>query len=366
MTIRAEHVGSLLRPPELLAARAAGDPGLRALEERAIRDAIALQRSAGIEVVTDGEFRRDTWLAYWWESTDGLVELDELPFEIEWHELDDELRQEELQLDPVAIGGKLSRRTPSLPEVEADFLLREAGGPFKVTMASSTMCTSMWVPGVSTVAYPSPQALIADAVALQIAEVESLLDRGVTWLQLDSLRYNSLIDEDLRRAVEQIGVDTAEVLTETVAADNAVIAAARARNPAVTVGVHFCRGNNRSAWAASGGYDAVAEQLFGEVDADRFLLEYDSGRAGGFEPLRFVPAGKTVVLGLVSSKTPELESADELRRRIDGAARFVPFDNLALSPQCGFASTSKGNLLTVDDQRRKLELVVETAAAVWG
>src|SRR5262249_34756877 len=130
MTIRAEHVGSLLRPPELLAARAAGDPGLRALEERAIRDAIALQRSAGFDVVTDGEFRRDTWLGYWWESTDGLVELDELPFEIEWHELDEKLRQEELQLDPVAIGGKLSRRTPSLPEVEADFLLREAGGPF--------------------------------------------------------------------------------------------------------------------------------------------------------------------------------------------------------------------------------------------
>jgi 5-methyltetrahydropteroyltriglutamate--homocysteine methyltransferase len=366
MPVRAEHVGSLLRPPEVLEARAAGSPDLREIEDGAIRDALALQRSAGFEVVTDGELRRDTWLAYWWESVEGLVELDEHPVKIEWHDLDERLDQDDLQLEPVVIGGRLARKSPSLPEIEADFLLREAGGQFKVTMASPTMAAALWLPGPSTDAYPSPDEVVRDAVALQVAEVESLLDRGVTWLQLDSLRYNAVIDEDLRRAVEQVGVDVTAVLAEAVAADNSVIAAARARNPDVTIGVHFCRGNNRSAWAASGSYDAIAEQLFGEVDADRFLLEYDTERAGGFEPLRFVPAGKTVVLGLVSSKTPELESPDDLRRRIDDAARFVPLENLALSPQCGFASTSRGNLLTTDDQRRKLELVVETAAAVWG
>jgi 5-methyltetrahydropteroyltriglutamate--homocysteine methyltransferase len=369
VTVRAEHVGSLLRPGEVLEARAAGTSTaeLRELEDRAILDALDLQREAGMEVLTDGELRRNTWLAYWWESVDGMVELDEPPFRIEWHGIaDDSIGQEDLQLEPIAVGARLRRKSPSLPEVEADFLLANARGPFKVTMASPTMASSLWIPGVSTEAYASPQEVIRDATALQVEEVESLLDRGVTWLQLDSLRYNTLIDENLRRSVEQLGVDTGQVLEETVSADNAVIAAARRRNPKVTVGVHFCRGNNRSAWASSGGYDAIAERLFGEVDADRFLLEYDTERAGGFEPLRFVPVGKTVVLGLVSSKTPELESQDELRRRIDEASHFVPLENLALSPQCGFASTAAGNLLTPDDQRRKLELVAETAAAVWG
>jgi 5-methyltetrahydropteroyltriglutamate--homocysteine methyltransferase len=151
-----------------------------------------------------------------------------------------------------------------------------------------------------------------------------------------------------------------------VSVDNTLVRAAKAKNPEVTVGLHFCRGNNRSAWAARGGYEPVAERLFGGVDVDRFLLEYDTDRAGGFEPLRFVPGGKTVVLGLVSSKVPQLESIDDLRRRIDEASRHVPLENLALSPQCGFASTAPGNLLTVDEERRKLELVVETARKVWG
>ncbi len=367
--VRAEHVGSLLRPPELLRAREAGTPPerLRALEDAAILDALELQRRTGIEVLTDGELRRESWLAYWWESVDGMVSLDEPPFRIEWHGIADEsLGQDDLQLRPIAVGGRLRRKSPSLPEVEADFLLANAGGPFKVAMASPTMISTLWNPALSSGAYPDPSALVREAVALQVEEVESLVDRGVAWLQLDSLRYTSMIDESMRRRMEQMGFDVERAFGETIATDNEVIAAARRRNPEVTVGVHFCRGNNRSAWAASGSYEPIAERLFGEVDADRFLLEYDSERAGGFEPLRFVPRGRTVVLGLVSSKTPELESPDELRRRIDEASRYVPLENLALSPQCGFASTAAGNLLTVDDQRRKLELVVETAAAVWG
>jgi 5-methyltetrahydropteroyltriglutamate--homocysteine methyltransferase len=367
-TVRAEHVGSLLRPQELLDTRAAGVPldELRALEDAAILDALRLQREAGIEVLTDGELRRESWLAYWWQSVDGMVELEEPPFKIEWHEIpDDSIRQDDLQLRPIAVGGKLRRKVPSLPEVEADFLLANAGGPFKVAMASPTMTATLWIPGVSSEAYTDPGEMVRDAVAAQVEEVESLVDRGVTWLQLDSLRYTSMIDDNMRRRMEGIGIDVERAFDETIATDNEVIAAARRRNPDVTVGVHFCRGNNRSAWAASGGYEPVAERLFGEVDADRFLLEYDTDRSGGFEPLRFVPRGKTVVLGLVSSKTPELEPPDELRRRIDEASRYVPLDDLALSPQCGFASTAAGNLLTPDEQRRKLELVVEIAAAVW-
>jgi 5-methyltetrahydropteroyltriglutamate--homocysteine methyltransferase len=160
-------------------------------------------------------------------------------------------------------------------------------------------------------------------------------------------------------------VNLAESLDQIVAVDNRLIRAAKAKNPDVTVALHFCRGNNRSAWRAKGSYEPVAEKLLAGVDVDRFLLEYDTDRSGGFEPLRFVPQGKTVVLGLVSSKVPELESQDDLRRRIDEASRYVPLENLALSPQCGFASTAPGNLLTVDEERRKLELVVETARKVW-
>jgi 5-methyltetrahydropteroyltriglutamate--homocysteine methyltransferase len=203
--------------------------------------------------------------------------------------------------------------------------------------------------------------------AVQSQEIQALVDQGVDWIQLDSLSYNWVIDEQARTR-RQIagGEDSAAMLDRAVGLDNQLAAAARARNPEVTVGLHFCRGNNRSAWFGQGGYDPVAERLFGEVDVDRFLLEYDTERAGGFEPLRFVRPGKTVVLGLVSSKLPQLESADDLRRRIEEASRYVPLEDLALSPQCGFASTAAGNLLTVDEERRKLELVVETARKVWG
>jgi 5-methyltetrahydropteroyltriglutamate--homocysteine methyltransferase len=208
--------------------------------------------------------------------------------------------------------------------------------------------------------------LIQDLVRLQSEEIEELVGRGVTWIQLDSLGYMQLIDQDFGEMLESRGTNIGRSLDRLVAQDSALAQAARRRNPEVTVALHFCRGNNRSAWAGRGGYEPVAERLFGEVDVDRFLLEYESERAGGFEPLRFVPPGKTVVLGLVSSKLPELESPDDLRRRIEEASRYVPVENLALSPQCGFASTAPGNLLTMDEQRRKLELVVETAREVWG
>jgi 5-methyltetrahydropteroyltriglutamate--homocysteine methyltransferase len=196
-------------------------------------------------------------------------------------------------------------------------------------------------------------------------EVKALIDDGVSYIQLDSLHYViRLADERYRQSRLQAGVDLDHELAETIAADNASLQ--DARRAGITVGLHMCRGNNRSAWIAQGGYDATAEQAFNTLQVDRFLLEYDTERAGGFEPLRFVPSDKMVVLGLISSKEPQLESQEVLLRRIDEAAKYVPIDNLALSPQCGFASTAPGNMLTWDDQRRKLERVVETARKVWG
>ncbi len=221
-------------------------------------------------------------------------------------------------------------------------------------------------PGISDAAYPAPGDLVRDLVALQIEEIEGLIEAGVRWIQLDSLGYNQVFDPEFRAATGLAGVSPERILDATVAADAELVRAAKRRDPGVTVAMHLCRGNNRSAWMAQGSYEPVAERLFGEVGVDRFLLEYDTGRAGGFEPLRFVRPGTTVVLGLVSSKRPELESSAGLRRRVEEAARYVPLEDLALSLQCGFASTSRGNQLTTEEERRKLELVASTAREIWG
>ena len=212
--------------------------------------------------------------------------------------------------------------------------------------------------------YPTPAELVQELVGILHREVQALLDEGVTYIQLDSLRYViELADTQRRRQMLQVGEDLDRALEDTIAADNATLQGAR--RPGVTIALHMCRGNNRSAWRSDGGYDVIAERAFGSLNVDRFLMEYDTERAGGFEPLRFMPRDKVVVLGLISSKNPHLESQDQLLRRIDEAAKYVPVENLALSPQCGFASTAPGNMLTPDDQKRKLELVVETARKVW-
>jgi 5-methyltetrahydropteroyltriglutamate--homocysteine methyltransferase len=370
-THHAEHVGSLLRPPELLRAREARERGelsgeqLAKLEDDAALAAIELQREAGMEIFTDGEVRRATWMAGLLESLGGVVPV-EAPSSAWFRDDGTMAPPEETAFQMVAAKEKLTQKA-HLTAVEADFMLRQAPGQFKITMMSSSMGNLLWRPDITPAAYPTPADMIGDLVALRVKEIEDLLDRGVTWIQLDSLSYNFVIDPDFRtRIFGPGGPGPDAVLDATVAVDAEQVRAAKARNPEVTVGMHICRGNNRSAWMSEGGYEPIAERLFGEVPVDRFLLEYDTERAGGFEPLRFVPQGTTVVLGLVSSKTPRLESQDELRRRIDEAAKYVPLENLAISPQCGFASTAKGNLLTVDDQRRKLELVVSTAQRVWG
>jgi methionine synthase II (cobalamin-independent) len=364
----AEHVGSLLRPPWLLTARAGHKRGeldareLREREDRAALEAIALQQEAGIEVFTDGEMRRGTWMAGLLESIGGVVPV---PLRAApWYREDGTPPLEETDFEMVAANAPLTQRAAHT-SVEAAFLAEHAPGRYKITMMSSSMGAILWDPEMSAAAYPTPADLIGDLVALQTAEIEGLIDQGVRWIQLDSLLYNTVWDRSFREGIGAGAMSGEELLAATVAVDAELVRAAKRRNPDVTVGMHICRGNNRSAWMAEGSYEPVAERLFGEVGVDRFLLEYDTERAGGFEPLRFIPRGTTVVLGLVSSKVPQLESQDELRRRIDEAAAYVPLADLALSPQCGFASTARGNLLTVDDERRKLALVAETARKVW-
>ena len=368
--IHAEHVGSMLRQPWLLAARAEhqrgelSEAGMREAEDRAAAENIALQREAGIEVFTDGEVRRTNWMTGILESTGGMSVI-ETP-SVTWRRADGEIPAiDETDFVMKAATATVFRKN-RLTAVEAAYMAAAVPGHFKVTLMSAAMGGMVWRPGISDKAYPDPAQLTDDLVALQIEEISGLIDLGTRWVQLDSLSYNQVFDDEFRAATGNAAVDPRLILEGSVAADAAVVRAVKSAHPEVTVSIHICRGNNRSAYMAKGGYEPVAERLFGEVEVDRFLLEYDTERAGGFEPLRFIRPGTVVVLGLVSSKVPELESQDDLRRRIDEAARFVPLENLALSPQCGFASTSAGNVLTVEQEKRKLELVVDTAQKVWG
>ena len=365
----AEHVGSLLRPPWLLAARTARRRGelspaeLRNAEDRAALEAIELQRQAGMPVFTDGEVRRENWMDGLLASIGGVVGV-ERPH-VGWHRDGGAPPTEETHFDTVAANAAVTQQAQHTA-TEAAFLARHAPGPFKITMISSSMGRLMWDPELSSSVYPTPADLVHDLAALQVKEIEGLIDRGVTWIQLDSLSYNQVFDAQFRSQVGVPRLSPEDILAASVAIDSELVRAAKRKDPGVTVGMHICRGNNRSAWMARGSYEPIAERLFGEVGVDRFLLEYDTERAGGFEPLRFIRPGTTVVLGLVSSKVPQLEPQDELRRRIDEAAAYVPLEDLALSPQCGFASTSRGNLLTIDEERRKLALVADAAAKIWG
>jgi 5-methyltetrahydropteroyltriglutamate--homocysteine methyltransferase len=372
---RADHVGSFLRPPELLEAAAAhveqrisGDE-LRRIEDDAILRVLELQRQVGLEIFTDGEYRRSWFAGAWRASIKGLVEVP--PGQLEgtiWRGRGAELATETLAevagTSAVAERVQLGRR---LAGDECVFLQEHAPGPFKITLTSAFAQSGFWFrPGITDQAYASQGELADDLVGILRDEVATLVDEGASYIQLDSLGYViTLSDDERRQSLIDAGGDPEQLLAEMIEADNAGLAPAVAAD-GVTVGLHMCRGNNRSAWTAEGGYDPIAERAFAELAVDRFLLEYDTERAGGFEPLRFVPAPKLVVLGLISTKEPELESQNELLRRIEEASKYVPIERLALSPQCGFASTAKGNLITEDDQRRKLELLVDTARKVWG
>jgi 5-methyltetrahydropteroyltriglutamate--homocysteine methyltransferase len=248
---------------------------------------------------------------------------------------------------------------------ELAFLKRHSPGAIKMTLPSATQFPAIaYKRGVSDRVYPTPSELLGDVVAIIQAEVRALVDEGIRYVQIDAPRYSYYIDPKWRDWIRtEMGLDPEAALDEAIRADNACLEGAR--RPGVILAIHLCRGNNRSHWYAEGGYDAIAEKLFTTLQVDRFLLEYDDERSGTFEPLRFVPRGKTVVLGLVSSKRPALESVADVRRRIGEASRYVPLDDLALSPQCGFASTLEGNLLSEADQWAKLDLVARTAREVW-
>jgi 5-methyltetrahydropteroyltriglutamate--homocysteine methyltransferase len=365
---RADHVGSLLRPSELLKARAEHQAGrisaaeLRRIEDEAIRNVARMQGDLGLRGVTDGEFRRGSWHMDFLYRIGGVTKTDQtmrLPFR-------NEAGTVEAALGSFRIAGKLTLGETIFGD---DFAYLKSVVPeetvAKLTVPSPSMLHYRGGrAAIDPAAYTDMGAFWHDLAQAYAEEIERLHALGCTYLQLDDTSLAYLNDPAQRAHVDAIGGDGATQHLTNIR----VINAALAGKPAgMTITTHMCRGNFRSAWMAEGGYDHVAEALFGELAVDGFFLEYDDARSGGFEPLRFVPKGqKRVVLGLVTSKRPALESKDDLKRRIEAAAKYVPLDQLCLSPQCGFSSTVEGNALTIDEEIGKLRLVVETAREVWG
>jgi len=364
---RADHVGSFLRPAAVKEARAAFREGripleqLHRIEDHAILAALERQRSIGVDVFTDGEFRRSGFQNDLVESVEGFVATDQPAVVRIWQGPGGEPQEQGTRQ---VVGGRL-RPVRRLTEHQTRFLQAHAPGPVKMTVPSPNQFPAInFQPGVTEPFYATRSALLWALVSIIKGEIAALVEDGVAYIQMDEPRYSYYVDAKWRQHLRDLGEDPDTMFAEAIAADNACLEGVQRQG--LTVAMHICRGNNESKWYAEGGYEPIAEKLFSTLQVDRYLLEYDTARAGTFEPLRFMPRGKMVVLGLVSSKVPGLESQDELRRRIDEAARYVPIENLALSPQCGFASTAAGNLLTEDEQWRKLELVVETARKVWG
>jgi 5-methyltetrahydropteroyltriglutamate--homocysteine methyltransferase len=360
---RADHVGSFLRSPELLEARrTAGDDveRLRAVEDGEILRVLARQEELGFEICTDGELRRRNFMSDFTDAVEGF-------------DLSDAVRRAwkagPAEGAPVSsVTGIVSAKLRALRPLtghELPFLKAHAHRTIKMTLPSATQFPAIsFKHGITDKVYHDHSALLWDIVEIMKVELARLSAEGVKYIQIDAPRYSYFMDPKWRDWIaNEMKIHPDALLEESIQADNACFAAAR--HPGVTLAIHLCRGNNRSHWYAEGGYDAIAEKLFGTMQVDRFLLEYDDERSGTFEPLRFIPKGKTVVLGLVSSKRPQLEDQEEVIRKIEQAARHVPFEYLALSPQCGFASTAEGNLLTEEDQWAKLRLVAETARKVW-
>jgi 5-methyltetrahydropteroyltriglutamate--homocysteine methyltransferase len=365
-TYRADHVGSFLRAPEILEARRAQMPSdqLGALEDHHIERVLAKQCELGFGVFTDGELRRSNFMSDFTDAVEGFDLGDAVSRH--WDE-DSKVAARPIAVSSVAgvVHAPLRQRQP-LTGHELPFLRSHAPGPIKMTLPSATQFPAIsFKYGVTDQFYRDPFALLEAVTAIMTDDLRKLAGGGVSYLQIDAPRYSYFLDPKWCRWMNsELRVDTDAMLTASLSADNACFAAAR--QPGVTLAIHLCRGNNRSHWYAEGGYEAIAERLFHELAVDRFLLEYDDERSGSFAPLKLVPKGKIVVLGLVSSKRPTLERKEDLLRRIDQAAKMLPLEQLALSPQCGFASTMEGNALTEDDQWAKLKLVVETATAVWG
>jgi 5-methyltetrahydropteroyltriglutamate--homocysteine methyltransferase len=358
-------VGSLLRPPELLEAQeqlARGEidpPAFKRIEDRAVDEAIRLQEEAGLDVVTDGEMRRLSFQSQMTAAVDGFGDWDLDAFLWgEWHS--DEIGELVVERPPIAVVGKLHRRR-FLSAEEFTYARGRTDRVLKVTLPSPSLFANFWEPDRSSAAYASLEDFLGDVAEILREEVEELIRLGATYIQLDAPHYPLLVDPTYRDFYESRGWPADRWLELGVELDNHVIG----DHAGVTFGMHLCRGNQASRWLVSGGYEWLAERLFPRVRADRLLLEYDDERSGDFEPLRHVPEDKTVVLGLVTTKSGRVESVEELGARIREAAAYIPLERLALSPQCGFATSVLGNALTIDEERAKLRTVAETAAGVW-
>jgi 5-methyltetrahydropteroyltriglutamate--homocysteine methyltransferase len=362
---RADHVSSLLRPQRLIDARerrARGDidaAGLGAVEDECIREVVRLQEDVGLQGITDGEFRRTSWSSDFLSRIDG-VEVTAGRFAARFKRNDDV----DVQHKPptMRVTGRL-RNPGGIQANDFNFLKSVTSGTPKVTIPSPSMLHFRGGrAAIDRAAYPEMDGFFTDLAQVYNDEIRALADLGARYVQLDDTNFAYLCDPAIREATRRIGEDPDELPRRYCRLINESI---RDRPADMAITVHMCRGNFRSAWVAEGGYEPVAEVLFNELAVDGLFMEYDDERSGDFAPLRFVPRGKIVVLGLVTSKRGALESKDEIRRRIDEAARYIPLDQLALSPQCGFSSTAHGNELTIDDEVAKLRRIVEIADEVW-
>jgi len=364
---RSDVVGSLLRPAYLKDARGRHEAGelsdaaFKAIEDRAVAEAVDLQERAGIEVVTDGEMRRYAFYGHLIDAVEGYDRYGgwAIPFRDE--------KGAELILQRPVVVSKLRRRRHLCAE-EYTWLRARTKRPAKTTLISAQQAAAYYDADKSKGAYATVDAYLADLVDILRGEIEELIRLGCAYIQIDSPQYTALLDPELREGYRKRGADPDRLLDLSIEMDNAIIGGHSEKRAAngtgITFGLHLCRGNNQSKFYAQGDYGPITK-VFRKTRFHRFLLEFDDSRSGGFEPLAEAPEDRSVALGLVSTKKPELESKDALKRRIEEAASYVPLERLALSPQCGFASTLEGNLLTPEDQEAKLRLVAETAREVW-
>src|SRR2546428_7312040 len=359
---RSDVVGSLLRPDYLSRAREqleAGQidaPAFKAVEDRAVDEAVRLQEEAGLDVLTDGEQRRYAFFGHLVEALEGFDKFGgwAIPFHDE--------EGHELTIKRPVVVERLHWRRGMCAE-EYTYLRARTKAPAKVTLLSTQQAAAYYDPQRSGGAYPTRDAYLADLVDLTRHEIAELVRLGCTYVQIDAPQYGALLDPKMRDGYRQRGSDVDEMIDRTIELDNAVIDGFARQG--VTFGLHICRGNNQSMFYASGGYDPIAERVLRRTRFQRFLLEDDDERSGSFEPLRAVPDDRIVVLGLVTTKKSRLETVEELRERIEAAAKIVPRERLALSPQCGFASTLEGNRIAPEAQQKKLQLVAATARAGW-
>jgi 5-methyltetrahydropteroyltriglutamate--homocysteine methyltransferase len=374
--IRTDVVGSLLRPIAVRKARIALDEGkiaveaLHAIEDDAVRAAVRLQEDIGLDVISDGEIRRLNFQDSFGAAVEGY---DAAPSTLKVYEQRVEGSAPGQRWDIPTMhhaGTAVSHRRPAktklklahnVPLEEYRFVSKVAKKPAKVSLIGPDRISQRFEYENSSAVYRDMDAFVADVVAIERQIVTSLVEAGCRYVHIDAPGFTAYVDEPTMAQMRKRGEDPMQNFARSLKAEAAVIA----NYPGITFGIHLCRGNQRSMWHREGAYDAIAERLFNELPHQRFLLEYDTPRAGSFEPLRFVPKGKIVVLGLVSTKVAELETVEGLKRRIGEASKFIPLDQLAISPQCGFASDVVGNMLGPDDQSRKLEVVVETARQVW-